>query len=245
MNKQDQMWLGIAAIALVVVYFVSSGGIKLPDNLINVNLPPGSDAPPDNSPPPVINLPANNLAPTTLNAFASPDPVNMGAGVYGQVVGNGYNYPITITAKLVGPGTTQTLGGMLDADGHFGIYETMYIPGYWEFYAEAGAVKSNTVRLTVVGIKINAERASYSKTFSDSIKLEVFSNMHGNAAIIANDPAHSVSYPVTNCVVSTNGYGTVSPSLDFLPNGDLELDVIFGGQKASDFEGSTWVSVGR
>jgi len=249
MKEHDKTLLVMAVVGLIAIYFVAQNlslNIEFPD----FNFPGGNgqnQTPSPSSTPSPTSTPqsGNSLVPTSLYASVSPNPVVMNRFVYGSVVGNGYNTPITIYAKLLGDGTQQSFGGLLNADGRFELVQQLSTPGYWQFWVEAGSVKSNTVSLTCEGIRLWCESGTYSKTFRDSLIMKIYSNFHGNAAIIANDPAHSVSYPVTNCAVNSNGYGTVAPSLDFLPNGNYELDVILAGHKATEYEGSFWVTVGR
>jgi len=189
---------------------------------------------------------SNQLAPTSLTVTVSPNPMTMGGYIYGAVISNGYNSPVTIYAKLTGTGEVQSFGGLLDASGKFEQGEQMNTPGFWEFWATANGVTSNVARLTVEGLKVQCESSSYSKSMRDSLLIKVYSVFSGNVGIVANDPAHSVSYPVTNCVVSSKGYGEVAPSLDFLPNGGYEMDAVNGPHKASDYtQGTFWVNVGR
>ncbi len=243
MKKQDQTLIIVAVVVIAFVLVAQNRGL-------NVQMPNPSN------PNIIVNVPQNNntqqqqqsnsLAASSLYASVSPDPVRMGQYVYGSVIGNGYNVPITIYAKSLGEGTQQSFGGMLDATGHFDTYQQLNTPGYYQFWAEgSGGVKSNIVALTCTGVRIGSASDHYSKSFSDSMLFKLYSNLHGNAALIANDAAHSVSYPVTNCVVNSNGYGEIGPSLDFLPNGTYEIDVVLGGQKASDFSASCWITIGR
>lgn len=189
---------------------------------------------------------SNQLAPTSLTVTIMPNPVVVGNYIYGAVISNGFNFPVTIYAKLTGTGEVQTFGGLLDAAGKFEQGNQMNVPGFWEFWATANGVTSNIAKLTVEGMKVVCASSSYSKTMKDSMLIKVYSVFSGNVGIIANDPAHSISYPVTNCVVSTKGYGEVAPSLDFLPNGGYEIDAVNGPHKASFYTGGTfWVNVGR
>jgi hypothetical protein len=184
------------------------------------------------------------VAPTSLTAMVSPNPARMGGAVYGTAISNGRNFPITIYAKHKGENTQTTMAGLLGSDGKFDLITQLNTPGYWLFWVTAGSVKSNEVSLTCEGIMITSDRDTYSKTFLDSITFKVYSNFKGNAAIVAYDPS-GATIPITNTVINNGGYGVASVSLDFLPNGNYEFDVLIAGQKAKDYAGSFWIRVSR
>jgi len=163
-----------------------------------------------------------------------------------EVSSNGYNYPLTIYAKHKGSGQIQQLAALLGPDGKYTIAQQITVPGHWEFWAVAGSVTSNTIQLTVEGVKVVGESNHYSKTLRTSMTLQIYSHLTGNAAIILNDPAHSTSYPLTNTYVNTGGYGEISITLNGYANGDYEIDAIINGVKASSYTyGSYWVNIGR
>jgi hypothetical protein len=189
---------------------------------------------------------ANSRAPTALTAFVSPDPVRMGGWVLGTLSSNGYNYPVTIMATHLGKGTQQSIAGFLGADGKWETAQQMNTPGYWQFIASVDTgTTSNRAQLTCIGINIGLSSDHYSKSFSTSITIEIYSHLSGNFQIIANDPSHGVSYDITNAAVNHGGYGSVAPSLSMLPIGNYEIDAHIGSEWAHDYGGTAWVTVGR
>ena len=191
-------------------------------------------------------LPASDShAPSSMYAVVQPNTISQGQRVIGVVTSDGYKYPITVNARHMGQGTTQTFGGLLDDTGRFLISQTISLPGSWEFWTTAGAVSSNRADLTVLGIATTSDRASVSKSLSPTCNIGVYSSTSGNVAIIANDPVHFISVPLTNTVVNSGGYGTVNVDLSSLAQGSYEIDALINGQTASGFGGACWVTVGR
>lgn len=251
--KFDNGTVAILIVGIIVVAF-AQGWLSIPDLGLNFNIQfPGQeqntgdgdgDDGGDGQP---YTPPSSSRAPTSLACFLSPNPGWMGGAFYGTVSSNGQNYPIEITVKHKGSGDTQTIPATLGADGKYELITQINTPGHWQAWASAdgGAVKSNVVEFTVQGLLIVPEANHYSKTFRDSMVFRVYGSWTGNAQIIAYDHDAAISIPVTSTVINSGGYGDFSVGLDSWGNGDYEFDVLIAGQKATDYGGSGWVTVGR
>ncbi len=201
----------------------------------------------ENQPPPDGNTQDYKI-PSSLTVFISPNPVNRGGAIFGEVVSNGYNAEVVIYAKHLGRAETVSIQGWLGGDGKFQHAQQINIAGYWEFWATCnnGAVKSNTVKLTVQGIHIEQD-GHVSKSTNTNQKIEVYSHLSGNCALWADYPAGSVSLPLTNVVINSGGYGVVV--FDFSgviwKYGDYELDCMVQGSTAKSWGGTSWMDIGR
>jgi hypothetical protein len=187
----------------------------------------------------------DSRAPSSLTVVVTPNPVTMGNRILGTVTSDGYKYPCSISVKHVGKNQVQSMGGLIDASGRFLHIQTINIPGKWEFSASAGSVKSNTASLTVKGIAVVSSKNTVSRSAGSTADISVYSSYSGNAAVIANDPTHSVSYPLTNCVVNAGGYGVVQVDFNVLAQGTYLIDAVIGGETATSYGGSYSVTVGR
>ena len=251
MKNSERNMLIVGAVILGLIIFMSNPlQITLPGITLN---PPagngdgGSSTPPPSTPPPTTPPPETSSQPTSMTAFVSPNPLRLGGWVVGTVSSNGYNVPISISAKHKGQASTQTIPAFLGGDGKYELAQQMNTAGYWEFQATAeNGVKSNVATLTVEGINIVPEYDHYSKTFRDSLKMEVFSHYKGETmSVVAHNHAGGYSVPIASVSINIGGYGSISPNLDSLSNGDYELDVIFGSDSATAWGGTSWISVGR
>lgn len=228
------------------------GGLfGLPDLILNIIIPEGDGAGEgdgdggDGAPPPPA--PENSRKPTGLTITLTTHEMDMGSWIRGTVSGDGYNYPIEVWAKHTGSGDTGNLYAFLGSDGKYtSEFQKMETPGVWELYAEADGIKSEPVTLVVRGIRVVCERGHYSKTLSDSILIGVYSHhTRQNAGIVGHYPEGAYSRSITNTVINSGGYGSVSPNLDGLANGDWEIDAVIGSDQARDYEATYWVSIGR
>lgn len=224
-------------------------GWSLPDIILNIIVPDSGDGdgddwtPPDWSPP---EAPDNWREPTSLFVDVSPNPMTMGGWLIGTVVSNGYNHEITVTVRHKGSGEGIIINAWVGTDGKFEHAQQMNTPGYWEFTVEGGSAAPVTAELTVEGILIVPESEHYSKTFRDSLQLEVYTHLrNSNAAIVGHYPSGSYSRPITNTAINAGGYGTVAPGLDHLANGSWELDVVIYSETADDYDGTAWITIGR
>lgn len=197
------------------------------------------------SSPPPTTPPATGIEPTSLMVSLTPNPVVMGNTLYGTVVSNGKDYPITIHALHVGTATEQTYGGLLGASGKFYDNNPMTIPGYWDFWATTDTVTSNKPRVTVQGVLIVLPSDHYSQTLGSPMTAQLYSHTSGNALIIAVDPEAGTSTPLTNSVIHTNGYGEISLDFSVLSRGNYMIDVVINGLKASTYDGDAPLTVGR
>jgi len=251
-----QTLIAVCVIAVLVaglVYYVSVNPLVIPFANQQLNEgPAGSSGDTYNyfqtSPPSSPSAPSSSgLAPTSLYVVIEPNPVAVGSYVYGRVTGNGYLVPITIHAKLMGNGLEQSFGALLDEDGQYYHSQTLDVAGYYDFWATYNSVTSNKPRLTVQGITLAPSKTFVSKSFAPTLTLQVYSHMSGNVQVFLNDPAHSMSIPLTNMVVNSLGYGDILLDFSSISNGNYELDVLFseGGAKASDYGSTVWIEVGR
>jgi hypothetical protein len=188
---------------------------------------------------------SDSRAPSSLYAVVEPNPITMKQRVLGAVTSDGYKYPITVHAKHKGIGTEQTFGGLLDTSGRFIITQTIDLPGTWEFWVTSNTVKSNVVSVTVQGVATTSNRVTVSRSIDPTCIISVWSSSHGNAQVVANDPAHAVSIPLTNAVVNAGGYGSVQIDLGGLTLGTYEIDAVIGGETASSYGGACTVTLGR
>ena len=250
MKKKDKtIFFGVVAIivVLIVVNNLPEITFNVPSGDTTILVPEGQ-SPSDPTTPYVPPPPApSGIAPSSLMVSFEDTTIEMGDELYGTVVSDGKDYPFTIHALHVGTGIEQTYGGLLGDNGKFYDYNTMYIPGYWDFWATTDTVTSNMPRVTVEGVLIVPERTHYSKTFGGLIDCELFSHTSGNAQIIAIDAEAMVMIPMTSAVIHTNGYGTVA--LDFSPfvfsSGTYEITVLINGLDSADFGANPMITVGR
>jgi len=240
---------GVTAFYILPTYFNLNPMGDVGDIIVNIiNPPPPSDGdgtgdgdgttpPPDDGDDHVA--PPNNLQPSSLTAFVSPNPMTMGGWIQGTVSSDGYNWPITIYATHKGEGATQSWAGLLAENGIYQLTQQLSTPGIWSFVVKtAEGLESNTVTLTCQGILIVPEFDHYSKTFRDSISFKIYSHMERQSAqILANFPAGSYTIPVTNIMIASGGFATFSTSLDSFANGDYQWDVIIGSASAIGYGG--------
>lgn len=92
---------------------------------------------------------SNSLKPTSLiislNQYTAP----RGTFITGAVVGNGYNYPIVIHARVVATGAEAQGGAFLNANGQWIYGQTMDTAGQVQLWVTCEGVTSNTVLLTI------------------------------------------------------------------------------------------------
>lgn len=188
---------------------------------------------------------SDSRAPTGLMATVAPANPVMGAVAGGLITSDGYKYPVTVHAKHIGSNIEQVFSGLLNDQGKFIHAQTINIPGYYSFWANSGAVTSNIASMVVSGAATTSNRESVSKSLSPTAIISVWSDHVGNCGVVANDPVHSISIPLTNTVINAGGYGVVSVDFSSLANGSYEIDCVIAGETASSYGGACWITVGR
>jgi len=222
-----------------------TNGDETGDGAGNGQQPP-SWQPPDWIPPD-YTPPSNERAPTSITAFVSPNPITMGGWVVGTASSDGYNYAITVYAKHLGDGTVQSFAGLLGNDGKYELAQQINTPGFWQFWVESGGVKSNVVDLTVQGILIVSDRDHVSQTFAQPVQFKIYSHYrNANYDLVGYNHAASFSVIMTSGRTTYQGYAEVTYDMTVHTRGTYEIDVInLAGEKASDYGGTCWVTVGR
>ena len=261
MKKSTQKTLIYVAAIVIVAYLVIQSGaitgnvlippitINVPESGFNPDAPLApTDTTPPPSPPPTTP-PATGIEPTSLMVSLEPNPVVMGNTLYGEVVSNGKDYPITIHALHVGTATEQTYGGLIGAYGKFYDSNPMTVPGYYDFWVTTDTVTSNKPRITVEGAMITSSKTFWSRLNpfgSDSTAtIQVFSHSSGSCLIFTNDIDAATSTPLKTVYINSGGYATTTFDISSFSNGNYELDMVVNGIKASDYGESVFFTVGR
>jgi hypothetical protein len=242
--QKYQILIAVAVIA-GVLYYVSTN-TQIIQNYINT--PESSNTPVDQNQNINVYVPTaapDSLSPTSLMIVVSPSSANMGNTFTGAVTSNGYKYPITIHAKHLGSNEEQSFGALINDVGTYYHAQTLSLAGKWQFWATTSSTTSNVASCTVIGITIFSNRTTFSKSLSPSGVFKIYSSSSGNCQVIANDPIHSISYPLTNCVINSGGYGEILLDFSSLVEGSYQIDGIVNGLKASDYGGALTIQVSR
>lgn len=195
----------------------------------------------DDTPP----APANNRQPTSLTCAVSPNPVTMKGWVHGSVTSNGYNWPVTVYARLKGIDQTQSFDAFLGSDGMYTLEQQLNIAGYWEFWAKTSeGATSNTVSLTCIGILISPSSSFYSRLVAHPITFKIFSNYDGTATLTATSPL-GVTTTLGTVSVSHLGYGEGTFNMPTATLGNYHVDCTLAGHTASSYSGDVYVEVTR
>ena len=259
-NKNMQNTIVIVAVIAVAIYIAYDNGLIAG----NVLLPPigsgndgfDSEAPlnpstPTDPTPTQPSVPSpTGIVPTSLMVSVEPNPLVMGSTLYGTIVSNGKDYPITIHALHVGTGVEQTYGGLLGDNGKFYDSNPLDTPGYWDFWATTDTVTSNRPRVTVQGALITSSKEFWSSSnpfgSDPTTTIQVFSHYSGSCLIFTN---HLTDTPTSTALktiyINSNGYATTTFDISAFANGNYELDMIINGIKASDYASSVFFTVGR
>lgn len=254
MNKNETyLVIGIFAVIILAVAFSMSSQQPAPSDQTQptptptpYTQQPSPTYPPYPTYPPTPTAPPDNRAPTSLYVTIEPNPVTMGGWVYGEVVSDGYKYPITVHAKHVGAAEETTFGALLDEDGQFYHSQTLDTPGYWDFWVTTDSVTSNMPRLTVQGAMLTSSKTSFSRSFGGmTTTLKLYCHSSGNAQIFANDPDAGTSIPMKTVHISSGGYAETTFDFSGWSLGNYELDFVVNGIKASDYGESVWIFLGR
>jgi hypothetical protein len=252
--KKNQLYLIVAVIAILAVAYVAT---NLPD--INFQLPTYQPPTSNPTPSPTYNpyptptpyptpMPNTDIqVPSSLYVNVDPSTITMKGWVYGEVTGNGRNYPIIVHAKHVGANTETSFGALLDSDGHFYHSQTIDLPGYWDFWATTDTgVTSNMPRLEVQGAMIVSNDFFFSRIMDDeTATLQLFCHSSGTATVFANDPDDMTSTSLGTVHINSGGYAEFALDVSVLGLGTYEIDFVVNGIKASDYGESIWITYGR
>lgn len=164
-------------------------------------------------------------APSSLMISVEPNPLPMGNTAYGEVVSDGYSYPITIHAKHVGSGDENSFGARLDEDGMFWHSQALNVPGYYDFWATAdNGVSSNTPRLTVQGALLLSDDVFFSRIMEDyTANLRLFCHSAGTATVYARNTATSAVSTVGTTHINSGGYGAYTLNVAGWSLGNYDL----------------------
>lgn len=251
-KNRNVMYLAIFLIAVIaiVLFYRSGWTLNLPNQGGNGNGQGGNDNQQGGDTYYYYNgdaqpQPANNRQPTSLTSAVSPNPVTMGGWVHGTVTSNGYNWAVTVYAKLKGIDQTQSFDAWLGADGKYTLDQQLNTAGYWEFWAKTSeGVTSNTVSLTCEGILITPSSSHYSRTFPHPITFKIFSNFNGNAVLTATSPTGVVT-TLGTISVSHSGYGEGTFGMPTATLGNYHVDCTLATHTASSYGGDVWIEVNR
>jgi len=253
MKEKTRNLVIVIAVVIGIALFVNSGPLQInfPTTPPATTQPPDYQAPTYNPPDyPDYTPPETHIVPTSLTVDLSPNPVAMDSTLYGDVVSNGKEYPITIHAKHVGSGVEQTYGGLLNDYGKFYDSRAMPVPGYWDFWVTTDTgVTSNKPRVTVQGALITMSRTFWSRLnpfgSDPTTTIEVFCHSSGSCLIFYNDLDAGTSTPLETVYVNSGGYATTSFDISSLANGMYEMDFVVNGIKASDYGNEIPFTLGR
>jgi len=250
LSQNDKIIYGVVAIIIVALVVTN-----IPE--LNINVPSGDSGSPDYIPP-EINItppdtsdvpappPPTGIEPTSLMVSFDDVSITMGDTLYGTVVSNGKDYPITIHGLHVGANIEQTYGGLLGDNGKFYDSNVMEVPGYWDFWATTSSVTSNKPRVTVEGAMLVSSKTSFSRTFGSTVAtIQFYCHSSGSALFFFNDPDAGTSTPIENVYINSGGYGTTTLDVAGWSLGYYELDFVVNGIKASDYGESVEIFLGR
>lgn len=249
MKKQDKyIFYAIAAIIIAALVVTNLPAINFPASSV-----PSGDGDTYNDgdsyyyTQPTAPPASNSRAPTSLHVVIEPNPITMGSTVYGEVVSDGYLYPVTIHAKHVGANTEQTFAGLISEYGDFYHSEPINIPGYWDFWATTDTgVVSDMPRLTVQGAMLQSSKTFFSRMMGDmTTTVQLFCHSSGSATLFANDLDASTSIPITTLHINSGGYASTTVDFSGWSLGSYELDFVVNGIKASDYGESVMITLGR
>jgi hypothetical protein len=63
--------------------------------------------------------------------------------------------------------------------------------------------------------------------------------------VFADDPAHGISIPLTNCIVNNGGFGQVQVDFSGFAQGTYHVNAVIAGATADSYGGTWAITVGR
>ena len=250
LSKTEIKTLAIAAVLVLAALFLAY--VSRPtDETPSPTASPSPTSPPwwDSQPtyPTAPPAPDDVDVPTSLQTTLHENPITIGEDLRGSVTSNGRNYPITVYARHVGQNVETSFGAFISEFGDFYHSQPLNTAGYWDFWATTDTgVTSNVPRLTVEGANIEMSQTSFSRIMDDmACTVQLYCHSSGTATLFANDIDAHTSIFMDTVYINSGGYGATTFDFSGWSLGNYELDFIVNGIKASDYEESKFITLGR